>query len=100
MTKEKIARQNINWRIIDGGITATKITQIDYGSDKELNVTGFVDEVMEKIANEAPFEEAQDSQTIIEFVGPKRLPREIKVKIEQQPKEENKWNIRSFFKRK
>mgnify|MGYP007022267186 CR=1 FL=1 len=93
MTKERIARQNINWRIIDGGIEESSVKEeVLLGELIQFGRTPNSLEVEQAIVSE--------KETTIEFVGPKRLPREIEVKIGQQLKEEIKWNIRNFFKRK
>jgi hypothetical protein len=69
-----------------------------------------VDRVTEEVGGSTPFriidgglsaENAEtDMETIIEYVGPKRLLRvtRIKKQIELQP--ERAWNIRNFFRRR
>lgn len=88
MTKERIARQNINWKIIDGGMVESNFIQEE--SLGKLIPFGRIPDTFE--AGETI---VSGVETTIEFVGPKKLPRITELKKEDQ--QEKKWNIRNFF---
>lgn len=96
MVKERIARQNTRWTIIDGGKSDS---QKEGSIPGPLGIKKFVDRVMEKIEQEPSGQQLPETETIIEFCGPKRLQREVTV--EKKPEvEEKSWNIRNFFRKK
>lgn len=88
MTKERIARQNINWKIIDGGKVESNVKEEEpLGKLIQFGRTQDSLEAEQTIVSQ--------QETTIEFVGPKKLPRIIELKKEDQ--KEKKWNIRNFF---
>lgn len=93
MARERIARQATHLRIIDGGRSNSS------NFDEEIEVSSdFVDKVMERLDNEPRIVREREEVTIIEFCGPKRLPRVSNVVPSEQ--KEKKWNMRNFFRRK
>lgn len=93
MTRERIAHQATHLRIIDGG----KSDSSDFNEELEIS-PDFVDKVMERLDREPQILREHKEVTIIEFCGPKRLPKVSRVKPEEQ--KQTKWNIRNFFRRK
>ncbi len=94
MTKERIAHQATYLRIIDGGKSDLPSLQTD-----ELQVNSdFADKVMERLDRGPRLVQTQETVTIIEFCGPKRLSKLIQVKPEER--KETKWNLRNFFRKK
>lgn len=95
--KERIARQNTRWTIIDGGKSSND--QEDHSIPAPLGIKKFVDGVMERIDKEVSDQQFPETETVVEFCGPKRLPR-VTVLERQSEKEEKSWNIRNFFRKK
>jgi hypothetical protein len=95
--RERIARQNTRWTIIDGGRTSDQ--NDDYSIPGPLGINKFVDGVMEQIELESSNQDLPETETIVEFCDPKKLPRLSVVEIQPEI-EERSWNIRNFFRRK
>jgi hypothetical protein len=94
MAKERTVGQAPHLRIIDGGKSDFPSAQ-----DDELEISpDFVDRVMKRLESEPQIVQLGETATIIEFCGPKRLPKLTQVKKEEQ--KHTRWNIRNFFRKK
>ena len=85
-----------------------------YDGKKEGNISeekSIVNSVMEEIGDSVPFQvidgslsddntQVPDTETMIEYVGPKRLPRIIVVKKQIESQNQKIWDIRNFFGKK
>ena len=70
----------------------------------------FGNSVMKEIGNSVPFQvidgglfadntQNPDTETVIEYVGPKRLPKVTLVKKQTESQNQRIWNIRNFFRK-
>jgi hypothetical protein len=94
------------FKVYDGEGRGTHVLR-----EKFIPEKSFADRITEEVGGSIPFriidgglsaDNAQESdmETIIEYVGPKRLLRVTKVKKQTEPQPGRVWNIRNFFRRR
>jgi hypothetical protein len=102
---ERVTRQNLAWRVIDGGILDTQTLKPE--QDK------FVDDVMNRIEDLTPLQVIDSSTakgeiqsttgenviTKIVFIGPKRLPMICNVSYSSQDNKSVIGRVVDFFRR-
>lgn len=95
MTRERVVWQNPNFMIIDG----EKVPQ-DTAVEETLGDPNYSTEMADGVMARIKREPTPDThETVVEYVGPKRLPRITRIDRQNQPKD-NTNNILGFHKRK